>query len=64
MNNHLDTFLDKEKTSSAKHFHPHKYILLLSIAYLYNVNPCRENKVHIDEVIKIFNLIHLKEFET
>ena len=30
MNNHLDTFLDKEKTSSAKHFHPHKYILLLS----------------------------------
>ena len=62
MNSHLDTFLDKEKTNSAKHFHPHKYILLLSIAYLYNVNPCRENRVYIDEVLKIFNLIAAKMF--
>ena len=62
MNNHLDIFIDTEKISGAKHFHIHKYILLLSIVYLYNINPCRENRVDIDEAIYIFNLIVEKMF--
>lgn len=57
MNNHLDDFLDKEKINNIKSFHPHKYILLLSVAYLYNINPCRDNKVCIDEAVGMFNLI-------
>ena len=62
MNSYLDLFLDEEMAKKMKSLRPHKYILLLSIIYLYNKNPNRENKVNIDEVVDIFNRITEKMF--
>lgn len=56
MNSKLDLILDN-MMNEVKSIHPHKYILLLSITHLYNVNPNRDNRINIDEVINIFNYI-------
>ncbi|WP_298067569.1 hypothetical protein [uncultured Mailhella sp.] len=57
MNSKLDLILDKNMMNEVKSIHPHKYILLLSVTHLYNVNPNRDNRINIDEVIDIFNYI-------
>ncbi len=62
MDKQIDTFIDKGKISNTKQFHPHKYILLLSIAALYKSNCHRENKFYLDELIGIFNNILEKFF--
>lgn len=60
--NNLDLFLEKGKKGDMRSFHPHKYILLLAIVHIYNLNPNRENRVDLDEVIEIFNRIAEKMF--
>ena len=55
MDKDLATFLDDKYISKNKIFHPHKYILLLSVANLYDENPYRDNRFPVDELITIFN---------
>lgn len=57
MDKNLASFLDPTKLAQIKTSHPHKYILLLSILQLYRLNPDRENKIYLNEIIKIFNKI-------
>ena len=52
----LEKFLDEYNISKIKIFKPHKYILLFSIANLYDNNFKRENKFTIDELIAPFFL--------
>lgn len=52
----LEKFLDEYHISKIKIFKPHKYILLYSIANLYENNFKRENKFTIDELIEPFFL--------
>lgn len=57
MDKNIASLLDPTHLTEGKRPHPHKYILLLSILQLYRINPCRENKIYVDEVIEIFNKI-------
>ncbi len=58
MNKDLNLFFEKSQNLSVSLFHPHKYILLLAIVYLYHIDENRPNKIYLDsKLINYFNKI-------
>ena len=56
MNKNLESFLCNHKIEQNLPRNPHKFALLLSVIYLYNINERKENKIYLDdELLKIFN---------